>query len=171
MKPIPSRQPVKTLVVYLDTAVDAIRQIRAWVLDPIRLELNKQTTFWNSGDIIENTRSIKVVIELLIHFIKSVNSTGTPATLPYVVFWDHQQEMILKEHIPTFDKLVKGTVILQERCIDIFQYDLDVQNYSLQEMADVLGIEDTEDCVKMVRIAHTIECLNKANAKTLVRNF
>jgi hypothetical protein len=167
MKPIPSRQPVNTLVVYLDTAVDAIRQIRAWVLDPIRLDLNKDTTFWNSKDIIENNFPSKVVKENLIHFIKSVNSTRTHATLPYVVFWDHQQEKILKEHIPTFDKLVKGTVILQDRCRDIFKYDLRVQNFSLTEIAEVMGYENQPDCVKIVLIAHRIEKMYKANYKTL----
>jgi hypothetical protein len=83
------------------------------------------------------------------------------------VFWDHQQEKILKEHIPTFDKLVKGTVILQDRCRDIFKYDFRVQDFSLIEIAEVMGIEDPQDCVKMVRIAHTIECFYKANYKAL----
>jgi hypothetical protein len=162
------RRPVNNLVVYLDLGVDTIRHIRAWVLDPITLELNSNTVFWKSGDIVEKEISVKTLMGKLEFFIKSVvNVTGSYETLPYVVFWDQQQQKILKEYIPTLDKLVNGTVILQERCRDIFKYDLRVQGFSLQEIAEVMGIEDPKDCVKMVRIATIIEREYKSIAKVL----
>jgi hypothetical protein len=167
MKPISQRQPVKTLVVYIDTSDDTIRHVRAWVLDPQKLELNRNSIFWKSGDIVAEKLHIRTVMDKLEHFVRSINETGTYETLPYVVFWDHHQQKILKEYMPTFDKLIKDTVILQDRVRDIWKYDLRVQGFSLTEVAEVMGIEYQEDCAKMAHIAAVIEMEYKSIAKAL----
>ena len=167
-KPLPKRQPRKILVVYTDATADAVKGAWAWVLDPNKLEfINDSNHFFKSGDMVGENLSTKAVMEKLAFFIKGVNVTGTSETLPELVVWDDSQMDILKQHIPNIQSLVHPRLVtLQLMCYHVFKYSLLAQNFSLNEISELMGI-DGELPKRMVIIARKIEQTLKKNAKEL----
>jgi len=137
-----------------------------WTLDPNTLEYSS-SNFYNSGDIIAENLSMDAIIEKLVFFIKGANETGSNSTLPDLIIWNDIQLELLKKEIDKIEKLVKNIVYLQDRCYDIFKYDLRLQTFSLYDIADVMGLGDKEDYVKMAKIALKTEQEIKKLTKNL----
>ena len=170
-KTIPKRSPTKILAVYIEMTADSIRRILMWTFNPIALDF-ESTTVWNSGDLIADKLSVKVTIEKLIHHIRSVNETGSIDTLPSLLIWDRFQLTVLENHIPSLANLFRrdGIVILQEKCYDIFKYDLRINGFGLQEIAESMGFTDKQDYAKFARVALQMEQSFKELAKKLKHN-
>jgi len=171
MKPVPKRQPTKILAVYIDTTADNIRRILMWTFNPISLDFDN-TKVWNSGDLIADNLSVKTTMEKLTFHIRSINETGSIDTLPSLLIWDRFQLNILSTHIPALSSLVRkdGLVILQERCYEIYKYDLRVQGFGLQDIANVMGIPNKDSYAQFCKIALYTEQAFKNLAKTLTKN-
>ena len=142
-----------------------IRRILIWTITPNTISFDKEKTY-NSGDIIEEGLSIQATIEKVKFFIQSTNETGEYETRPDFIIWVPSQLVLLKERIPTLNNLIGKEIILQDRCRDIFKYNLQVQNFSLPSIAEIMAIEG-EDYEKFAMITIKTERALKTLSKTL----
>ena len=143
-----------------------------WVLDPNTLRFEKtEDRRWNSGDFIDEDISIKVAMSKAVEFIRSINDTKTKDTTPDLIVWDEIQYLILADEnnglIPNIDQLVNGITFLEERCYDIFKYQLACPGFTLQEIADIMNLGVCQDYVKVAKIALHTERRFKTDATEL----